>query len=100
MAKVPSADFGLPDHLDRLAQPYDFANVEGRSSLERAYEAVECLSRASNFGVGEPLPEVVTDMLTNLIHMCRIAGVDFDNQLRLARGHAEFEVSLSKTEPE
>ena len=35
--------------------------------------------------------ETVIDILTDLIHICEREGVDFDNALRIARGHVRAE---------
>ena len=35
--------------------------------------------------------ETVIDILTDLIHICEREGVDFDDALRIARGHVRSE---------
>jgi hypothetical protein len=35
----------------------------------------------------------VIDLLTDLMHHCHIAGTDFPNDLRIAEGHFQEEIS-------
>lgn len=61
---------------------------ENERRVRRVVELTDILD--DQYEVGE-FDTNVTDVLADLLHYCKFYGVDFDNQLRIARTHFEEE---------
>ena len=50
-----------------------------------------CKAAEVEFVEGKLEPCGITDLLSNMMHLCEQEGIDFDAQLESARGHYEAE---------
>jgi len=62
-------------------------------NVRRAKEAKKVLAKDSDFKY-DPKASLV-DLLTNLMHYCNEAGLDFDDSVRVAKDHFSYEASES-----
>lgn len=74
------------------AAPSDREPDPGATNEHRAHQALVAvdayiLAREPDGLLGEPVDEQVTDLLTDLMHLCDLTGTDFDRQLQIARSH-------------
>ncbi len=70
-------------------------------NADRANDAREALrhfaSHVNKLTVhDDELPEYLTDLLADLMHMCHLDGLDFDVTVRIARDHFQAELAEAK----
>ena len=61
-----------------------------KSNVDRALLALQAV-KISNEDPDHLLSDGVVDLLANLLHLCRIAGVDFKDAVRVATDHHDSE---------
>ena len=86
-----------------LPMPPNHDDFEAAVALnaDRANDAREALrhfaSHVNKLKVhDDELPEYLTDLLADLMHMCNLDGLDFDDTVRIARDHFQAELAEAK----
>jgi hypothetical protein len=65
-----------------------------------AMNAVRAFATETGLNVEVELKDAIGDLITNMMHLCGQEEIDFDDILRIARDHHEFEVDEEKEEEE
>lgn len=87
----------FPELDHKLATPADRVKIDGNSNVERADIAKETLTFYYRDENANDADCAVIDLLTELMHMCRINDMNFDGLLETAYGH--FTLESNVTEP-
>ena len=96
MPKTKAARETLPDvapAAGEVAWDYD-GDGSGQTPRKRAQKAYDTLIQFTDFGLDEPETELETymgDMIADMLHLCRLKGVDFDEALRRGHNHHDAE---------
>jgi hypothetical protein len=91
-AAVKLAKF--PELTHKHATKNDHLKLDGRTNMERAEKAKTALAIYGDSGDANC---AVIDVLTDLMHMCRVNGMDIDSLLETADRH--FTTESNCTEP-
>lgn len=74
---------------------HDTQSVDGRTNIQRANRALAGITAYAEAGgpedVNEPVHYIVSDFLTDLMHLCRMNGLDFERLTERARGNHDAE---------
>lgn len=73
------------------AEVSEYIEKADKTRGKKAYEAM------AEYDEGGDSETDVTDLLAGLMHFCGCRGIDFDNQLRVARNHFEEELREAKS---
>lgn len=66
----------------------------GSTPRKRAQNAYDALIQFTDFGCDEPETELETymgDMVANMLHLCRLKGINFDEVVRRGQMHHDVE---------